>query len=118
MVGSGAGQMQSSGNGPPTRRLIRDPDQRKRWRFHPTSEWLLSRHRQSRTDRLHKFPGQWVEIRRTALHDGDHHAEGPSDGHRVCRLRDAQEQRRNRHEEMGFYDGWGTVAEQLAKLVQ
>jgi uncharacterized protein YndB with AHSA1/START domain len=25
---------------------------------------------------------------------------------------------RNMHEEMGFYDGWGTVAEQLAKLVE
>lgn len=25
---------------------------------------------------------------------------------------------RNMHEKMGFYDGWGTVAEQLAKLVE
>ena len=25
---------------------------------------------------------------------------------------------RNMHEEMGFYDGWGTVAEQLAQLVE
>src|SRR3954467_1017836 len=25
---------------------------------------------------------------------------------------------RNMHEEMGFYDGWGTVVEQLAKLVE
>lgn len=25
---------------------------------------------------------------------------------------------RNRHEEMGFYDGWGTVAEQLATLAE
>jgi uncharacterized protein YndB with AHSA1/START domain len=25
---------------------------------------------------------------------------------------------RNRHEAMGFYDGWGTVTEQLAKLVE
>jgi uncharacterized protein YndB with AHSA1/START domain len=25
---------------------------------------------------------------------------------------------RNRHEELGFYDGWGTVTEQLAKLVE
>lgn len=25
---------------------------------------------------------------------------------------------RNTHEELGFYDGWGTVAEQLAKLVE
>jgi len=25
---------------------------------------------------------------------------------------------RNMHAEMGFYDGWGTVAEQLAKLVE
>jgi uncharacterized protein YndB with AHSA1/START domain len=25
---------------------------------------------------------------------------------------------RNMHEEMGFYDGWGTVAEQLAELVE
>jgi uncharacterized protein YndB with AHSA1/START domain len=25
---------------------------------------------------------------------------------------------RNMHEEMGFYDGWGTVAEQLATLVE
>jgi uncharacterized protein YndB with AHSA1/START domain len=25
---------------------------------------------------------------------------------------------RNMHEEMGFYDGWGTVAEQLARLVE
>jgi uncharacterized protein YndB with AHSA1/START domain len=25
---------------------------------------------------------------------------------------------RNMHEEMGFYDGWGTVAEQLASLVE
>jgi uncharacterized protein YndB with AHSA1/START domain len=25
---------------------------------------------------------------------------------------------RNMHEEMGFYDGWGTVAEQLAALVE
>jgi uncharacterized protein YndB with AHSA1/START domain len=25
---------------------------------------------------------------------------------------------RKMHEEMGFYDGWGTVAEQLAKLVE
>ena len=25
---------------------------------------------------------------------------------------------RNTHEEMGFYDGWGTVVEQLAKLVE
>jgi uncharacterized protein YndB with AHSA1/START domain len=25
---------------------------------------------------------------------------------------------RNRHQEMGFYDGWGTVAEQLAGLVE
>jgi hypothetical protein len=25
---------------------------------------------------------------------------------------------RNTHVELGFYDGWGTVAEQLAKLVE
>lgn len=25
---------------------------------------------------------------------------------------------RNIHKEMGFYDGWGTVAEQLAKLAE
>jgi uncharacterized protein YndB with AHSA1/START domain len=25
---------------------------------------------------------------------------------------------RNMHEQMGFYDGWGTVAEQLARLVE
>lgn len=25
---------------------------------------------------------------------------------------------RNRHEELGFYDGWGTVTEQLANLVE
>ena len=25
---------------------------------------------------------------------------------------------RNRHEELGFYDGWGTVTEQLARLVE
>jgi uncharacterized protein YndB with AHSA1/START domain len=25
---------------------------------------------------------------------------------------------RNQHEELGFYDGWGTVAEQLARLVE
>jgi uncharacterized protein YndB with AHSA1/START domain len=25
---------------------------------------------------------------------------------------------RDRHEELGFYDGWGTVAEQLAQLVE
>ena len=25
---------------------------------------------------------------------------------------------RNMHEEMGFYDGWGTVIEQLAALVE
>ena len=25
---------------------------------------------------------------------------------------------RDRHEEMGFYDGWGTVTEQLARLVE
>jgi uncharacterized protein YndB with AHSA1/START domain len=25
---------------------------------------------------------------------------------------------RNMHQEMGFYDGWGTVAEQLARLVE
>jgi len=25
---------------------------------------------------------------------------------------------RNMHEEMGIYDGWGTVVEQLAKLVE
>jgi uncharacterized protein YndB with AHSA1/START domain len=25
---------------------------------------------------------------------------------------------RNMHEEMGFFDGWGTVAEQLAKLAE
>jgi uncharacterized protein YndB with AHSA1/START domain len=25
---------------------------------------------------------------------------------------------RNRHEEMGFYDGWGTVTEQLATLAE
>ena len=25
---------------------------------------------------------------------------------------------RNTHEQMGFYDGWGTVAEQLARLVE
>jgi uncharacterized protein YndB with AHSA1/START domain len=25
---------------------------------------------------------------------------------------------RNTHKEMGFYDGWGTVAEQLARLLE
>jgi hypothetical protein len=25
---------------------------------------------------------------------------------------------RNTHKEMGFYDGWGTVAEQLAALAE
>jgi uncharacterized protein YndB with AHSA1/START domain len=25
---------------------------------------------------------------------------------------------RNTHKEMGFYDGWGTVAEQLARIVE
>ena len=55
MVGSGAGQMQGRGNGPSSRRLVRDADQRERRRFHAASERLLPRHRRWRTDRLHRM---------------------------------------------------------------
>jgi uncharacterized protein YndB with AHSA1/START domain len=36
----------------------------------------------------------------------------------VAHVMHKNEADRNMHEEMGFYDGWGTVTEQLAKLVE
>ena len=74
MVGSGAGQMQGLGNGPSSRRRVRDGDQRERRRFRAASERLLPRHRRWRAHRLHECAGRRMEACRTALHDGDHHA--------------------------------------------
>jgi len=45
--------------------------------------------------------------------------EAEGDGTRYCSMaRHRDESVRKQHEEMGFYDGWGTVSEQLAAYVK
>jgi uncharacterized protein YndB with AHSA1/START domain len=119
MVGSRTRQMQGRGDGPEARGLVGDRDQRRWRRFAPhlNACFLAVDHRE-RIVFTNALTGGWrpaEEPFMTAIITLEDHPLGTNYLAHVMHKSNAD---RDMHEKMGFYDGWGTVAEQLAKLVE
>jgi uncharacterized protein YndB with AHSA1/START domain len=69
---------------------------------------------------LHRYADQRLPPGYDSVHDGGHisftAAAGGTEYRAIVKHKDRAE--RDRHVELGFHDGWGTVTAQLATLVE
>ena len=119
MVDPGARQMQGRGDGVEAGRQLRDADERERRALSPHLDaCFLAVDAEERIVFTNALTGGWRPARQpfiTAIITLRDHPDGTEYVSHAMHKSPAD---RAMHDEMGFYDGWGTAIGQLAELAE